>query len=66
MDELIPVESKDATPLRNLSTWVIYRLMRETGPDGRPKLPHVKVGRRRFLTADGIRTFLASGGEVTP
>lgn len=60
MDELIPVENKDSTPLTLLSEWVIYRLMREG------KLPHVKVGRRRYLTADGIRAFLAGGGEVQP
>jgi len=60
MDELISVENKDSTPLRNLSAWVIYRLMRQG------KLPHVKVGRRRFLTADGIAAFLAKGGEAQP
>lgn len=57
MDDLIPVERKDETPLRGLSVWVLYRLMR----DG--KLPHVKVGRRRYLTADGIARFIANGGE---
>lgn len=56
-DDLIPVERKDETPLRNLSEWVVYRLMRQG------KLPHVKVGRRRYLTADGIASFLAGGGE---
>lgn len=59
MSELIPVERKDETPLRALSEWVIYRLMR----DG--KLPHVKVGRRRYMTIDGCAAFLASGGEVS-
>lgn len=54
---LIPVERKNETPLRNLSQWVIYRLCR----DG--KLPHVKIGRRRYLTADGITAFMAAGGE---
>lgn len=57
MDDLIPVERKDETALRELSPWVIYRLCREG------KLPHVKIGRRRYLTADGIREFLAAGGE---
>jgi hypothetical protein len=57
MDELIPIERKDETPLRNLSPWVIYRLCR----DG--KLPNIKIGRRRYLTADGIAKFLAGGGE---
>lgn len=57
MDDLIPVERKDETPLRGLSVWVIYRLMREE------KLAHVKVGRRRYMTADGIAAFLAAGGE---
>jgi hypothetical protein len=59
MDELIPVtrEALDKTPLRQLSEWVVYRLCR----DG--KLPHVRVGRRRYLTADGIAAFLARGGE---
>lgn len=57
MDNLIPVEDKDQTALRNLSPWVIYRLMRKGC------LPHVKVGRRRYLTAEGIAQFLASGGE---
>ncbi|MFN0251710.1 MAG: helix-turn-helix domain-containing protein [Kofleriaceae bacterium] len=60
MDDLIPVENKDSTPLRELSEWVIYRLMREG------KLPHVKVGRRRYLTAAGIAAFFARGGEVQP
>jgi hypothetical protein len=58
MEDLIPVERKDETPLRSLSIWVLYRLMREH------KLPHVKVGRRRYLTADGIAKFLAAGGET--
>jgi hypothetical protein len=58
MDDLIPVERKDETPLRSLSTWVIYRLCREG------KLPHVKIGRRRYLTADGIAAFMARGGEL--
>lgn len=58
MDDLISVERKDETPLRGLSQWVIYRLMR----DG--KLPHVKVGRRRYMTSDGIRAFLERGGEA--
>lgn len=57
MDDLIPVERKSETPLRGLSEWVIYRLMRQG------KLPHVKVGRRRYMTADGIRDFLSAGGE---
>jgi hypothetical protein len=57
MDDLIPVERKNETPLRSLSIWVLYRLMR----DG--KLPHVKIGRRRYLTAAGIEAFIASGGE---
>lgn len=59
MHELIPVtrEALDKTPLRQLSEWVIYRLCR----DG--KLPHVKIGRRRYLTAAGIATFLERGGE---
>lgn len=57
MPELIPVERKDETALRELSHWVIYRLMRAG------KLPHVKVGRRRYLTADGIAQFIAAGGE---
>jgi hypothetical protein len=57
MDDLIPVERKDETPLRSLSQWVIYRLCR----DG--KLPHVKVGRRVYLTAAGIAAFLERGGE---
>lgn len=57
MDDLIPVEDKDKTPLRVLSEWVIYRLCREG------KLPHVKIGRRRYLTADGIAEFMARGGE---
>lgn len=54
---LIPVEAKDTTPLRILSEWVIYRLCREG------KLPHVKIGRRRYLTAAGIAEFMARGGE---
>lgn len=60
MDDLIPVtrEALDKTPLRQLSPWVIYRLCR----DG--KLPHVKIGRRRYLTADGIAEFLSRGGEL--
>jgi hypothetical protein len=57
MDDLIPVERKDQTPLRSLSVWVIYRLCR----DG--KLPHVKIGRRRYLTPAGIAEFMARGGE---
>lgn len=59
MDELIPVtrEALDKTPLRLLSEWVVYRLCREQ------KLPHVKVGRRRYLTADGIAEFVRRGGE---
>ncbi len=59
MDELIPVtrEALDKTPLRLLSEWVVYRLCR----DG--ELPHVKVGRRRFLTANGIAEFMRRGGE---
>lgn len=59
-DELIPVERKDETPLKPLSEWVIYRLMREG------KLSHAKVGRRRYLTAQGIADFLARGGEAQP
>lgn len=55
--ELISVDRKDETPLRLLSAWVIYRLMR----DG--KLPHVKVGRSRYMTLEGIAAFLATGGE---
>jgi hypothetical protein len=58
MDNLIPVERKNETALKELSQWVLYRLMREG------KLPHVKVGRRRYMTADGIARFLANGGEV--
>lgn len=58
MDDLIPVEDKDKTPLRNLTPWVIYRLCRQG------KLPHVKIGRRRYLTAAGIAEFLARGGEA--
>jgi hypothetical protein len=57
MDDLIPVERKDETPLRNLSQWVIYRLCRQG------KLPHVKIGRRRYLTVEGIAAFMARGGE---
>jgi hypothetical protein len=59
MDDLIPVTraALDKTPLRSLSEWVIYRLCREG------KLQHVKVGRRRYLTADGIAAFMAHGGE---
>ena len=57
MDDLIPVERKDDTPLRNLTVWVIYRLCRQG------KLRHVKIGRRRYLTAAGIAEFMASGGE---
>jgi hypothetical protein len=59
MDELIPVtrEALDKTALRNLSEWVIYRLCR----DG--SMPHVKIGRRRYLTPGGIAMFLARGGE---
>lgn len=60
MSELIPIERKNETPLRELSQWVIYRLMREG------KLPHVKVGRRRYMTAEGIAAFLSRGGEVQP
>ncbi len=62
MDDLIPVTQAalDKTPLRSLSLWVIYRLCR----DG--KLPHVKVGRRRYLTAEGIAEFMRRGGEVQP
>lgn len=60
MDNLIPVERKSETALRDLSAWVIYRLCREG------KLPHVKIGRRRYLTVDGIAEFLAKGGEVQP
>jgi hypothetical protein len=56
-DELIPVEAKDQTALRHLSAWVIYRLCR-TGA-----LPHVRIGRRRYLTRAGIAEFLARGGE---
>lgn len=58
MDSLIPVESKDSTPLKVFSPWVIYRLMREG------KLDHVKVGRRRYLTPSGIAKFIAAGGEA--
>jgi hypothetical protein len=57
MPELIPVERKNETPLKELSEWVIYRLMRAG------TLPHVKVGRRRYLTPDGIAQFIAVGGE---
>lgn len=57
MDDLIPVDRKDETPLRGLSPWVIYRLCREG------KLRHVKIGRRRYLTVAGIAEFMASGGE---
>lgn len=62
MDDLIPVTraALDKTPLRSLSEWVVYRLCREG------KLPHVKIGRRRYLTAAGIAEFLARGGEVQP
>ena len=62
MHDLIPVTQSalDKTPLRKVSIWVIYRLCR----DGR--LPHVKIGRRRYLTAEGIAAFLAAGGEVQP
>ncbi|MCX5744079.1 MAG: helix-turn-helix domain-containing protein [Proteobacteria bacterium] len=58
MKDLIPVEDKDQTPLRALTVWVIYRLMRQG------KLHHVKVGRRRYLTESGIAEFLAAGGEI--
>ena len=58
VDPLIQVEDKDSTPLRHLSPWVIYRLMRQG------KLEHVKVGRRRYLTAAGIAKFIAAGGEL--
>ncbi|MDQ3366642.1 MAG: helix-turn-helix domain-containing protein [Myxococcota bacterium] len=60
MDDLIPVtrDALDKTPLRQLSEWVVYRLCR----DG--KLPHVKIGRRRYLTPAGIAAFLAAGGEA--
>ena len=60
MDDLIPVtrEALDKTPLRKVSPWVVYRLCR----DG--EIPHVKIGRRRYLTAEGIAAFLAKGGEA--
>ncbi len=57
MPDLIPVERKDETPLRELSPWVIYRLMRQG------KLEHVTVGRRKFMTVDGIEKFIRGGGE---
>ncbi len=56
--QLIAVEDKDTTPLASLTPWVIYRLCREG------KLEHVKIGRRRYLTLEGIARFLAAGGEV--
>jgi len=56
-DDIFSVERKSETPLKDLSDWVIYRLMRQG------KLPHVKIGRRRYMTAGGIAAFLANGGE---
>lgn len=57
---LIPVtrESLDATAIAPLSEWTVYRLVRSGA------LRHVRVGRRVYLTPEGIAEFLAAGGEV--
>lgn len=54
---LIPVEKIDETPLKGaMSAWTAYRLIRSGA------LPCVRVGRRVFLTEEGIAKFIEAGG----
>jgi hypothetical protein len=56
-NKLIPVEQLDQTALAGaMSVWTAYRLIRSGA------LPCVRVGRRVFLTEEGIARFIQGGG----
>jgi hypothetical protein len=60
MSQLIPVGDWRSTALAPLSCATVYDLCR------RGVLPCVRVGRRVFLTQDGIARFIAAGGAGEP
>lgn len=55
--KLIPVERLGETALAGaMSSWTAYRLIKQG------LLPCVRVGRRVFLTEEGIEDFIRRGG----
>jgi excisionase family DNA binding protein len=55
--KLIPVDRAHETALGdNVSQWTVYKLIRENA------ISHVRVGRRVFLTEEGIEEFIRRGG----
>jgi len=61
MSKLIPVEKLEETALAGaMSTWTAYKLIRAG------LLPAVRIGRRVFLTEEGIQRFIEGGGAGQP
>jgi excisionase family DNA binding protein len=55
--ELLRIADKNQTKLRHVSPKMIYKLIDQG------RLPHVRIGRRVYLTRRGIEQFILAGGS---